>query len=91
MLPAGLLKVFAKHDHTQFKLLVGGRDSQPHSKLNFISFSASPDGSMARVYFDCQMDYPFIDLDVATKYTSIGHTLLDDPEFKTLADKRNCE
>lgn len=71
--------------------MVAANDTDSLKKLNYISFSSSDDKSLVRVFFDCPFDYPFIDTDVSTKYTLIGHPLLDDPEFKTIVDKRNCK
>lgn len=83
--------MFGKHDHTQFKLLVAATDTDSYKKLNYISFSASDDLSFVRAFLNCAFDYPFIDNGYSSKYTLVGHPLLDDPEFKTVVDKRNCK
>lgn len=84
--------MFAKHDHTQFKLLVSARETdRAPVKLNYISYASSESNSKINVFHDCPFEYPYIDTEIATKYTLIGHPLLDDPEFKSTVDMRNCK
>lgn len=91
----GKIEVFAKHDHTQFKLLASADDPTGYNAatpLNYMSF-ASFNNTPTDFYFDCSMiPNSFIDTQLATRYAPVGHPLLlDDPNFDTPVDKRNCK
>lgn len=89
----GKIEVFTKHDHTQYKLLVDAVDPKYSilDPIRFISL-ASFDKSNIHLYSDCSIAPPSINTELATKYASFGHPLLlEDPTFRTPADKRVCK
>lgn len=88
----GTLELYTRFDHTQYKLLANATDPNfSPIPLNFVSFASGANRNVDN-YFNCKFVTPFIDTKVATKYTQIGHPLLlEDPDFNTTMDKRNCK
>lgn len=89
----GKIEIFSKHDHTQYKLLVTVDDLGYNNgiPLNYISFTSLNNTSM-ELFYNCSQQQSFIDTQTAIKYASPGHPLLlEDPNFQTPVDKRNCK
>lgn len=88
---AGKIELFTKHDHTQYRLLATVDDPAPVTDLNYISLASNNDTPI-QLYYNCKLTPSYIDTQLATKYTAVGHPLLlDDPPFVTHVDKRNCK
>lgn len=85
---AGKLNVYAKQDHTQFRLLASATDAHPIDVryISFASYSSSP----AQFFYECSIPDPSFD---GLNFAPVGkvHPLLHDPELPSNFEKRNCE